>query len=128
PGDAHTNYLKLISGTSLEEDHCYEDDGSSEDGDYEDEMTTEESEEFDSVDSEDFDNEDQVPMIKLLQISMRRVVEEYDQHVKCSIDWMGANIIVSSVYAKCDERLREELWDNLRDISQKILPTLVYSR
>lgn len=58
PRDVHSNYLKLISGTSLEEDHdgeqvyiskhgqpaesSYDDDGSSEDFDYEDEMTMEE--------------------------------------------------------------------------------------
>lgn len=47
-----------------------------------------------------------------------RVIEETDQHVACSIDWEGTKILVSSVYAKCDAGLREELWDNLKDISQ----------
>ncbi|XP_019227829.1 PREDICTED: uncharacterized protein LOC109209105 [Nicotiana attenuata] len=31
---------------------------------------------------------------------------------------MGTNILVTSVYAKCDVGLREHLWNNLRDISQ----------
>ncbi|XP_019237051.1 PREDICTED: probable serine/threonine-protein kinase dyrk1 [Nicotiana attenuata] len=78
PGDVHNTYLKLISGTSLEEDKesedmyitnnshmaesSFEDDGeedSTEDGDYDDEMSTEESDEFESVYSESFQTEDQ---------------------------------------------------------------------
>ncbi|XP_019237050.1 PREDICTED: uncharacterized protein LOC109217274 [Nicotiana attenuata] len=31
---------------------------------------------------------------------------------------MGSNILVTSVYAKCEVVLREQLWNNLRDISQ----------
>ncbi|OIT35225.1 hypothetical protein A4A49_55909, partial [Nicotiana attenuata] len=46
------------------------------------------------------------------------VVEESDQQVTCIIEWMGTNILVTSVYAKCDVGLREHLWNNLRDISQ----------
>ncbi|XP_075112636.1 uncharacterized protein LOC142182308 [Nicotiana tabacum] len=30
------------------------------------------------------------------------VVEEFDQYVTCIIEWMGTNIVVTSVYAKCD--------------------------
>lgn len=45
------------------------------------------------------------------------VVYESDQHITCTIDWMGTNILVTSVYAKCDEGMREELWDNLKDVS-----------
>ncbi|KAJ8555300.1 hypothetical protein K7X08_012796 [Anisodus acutangulus] len=77
-GDAQNNYLKLISGTTLEEeqdnkdmytsnhDHLaessYNDDGdedNSEDGYYKDEMSSEESDEFESIDSESFLNDDQ---------------------------------------------------------------------
>ncbi|PHT83908.1 Beta-galactosidase 16 [Capsicum annuum] len=75
--NAHNNYLRLISGTSLEKDQAnedvimgthghlsessYEDDGaepSSKDEKYEDEMSSEESDEFESLDSESFHNED----------------------------------------------------------------------
>ncbi|XP_019233788.1 PREDICTED: uncharacterized protein LOC109214330 [Nicotiana attenuata] len=45
------------------------------------------------------------------------VVEDSDQQVTCIIEWMGTNILVTSVYAKCDAGLREHLWNNLRDIS-----------
>ncbi|XP_070014253.1 uncharacterized protein [Nicotiana sylvestris] len=77
-GDAHNTYLKLISGTILEEDKesenmyisnntqmaesSFEDDGeedNEEDGDYEDDMSIEETDDFESVDSESFQNEDQ---------------------------------------------------------------------
>ncbi|XP_060178312.1 protein SCD6-like [Lycium barbarum] len=79
PGEAQNNYLKLISGTSLEEDQdnsdvyvskqdlhsesSFEDeegdvDGSSDDRDYELEMSSEVSDEYASVDSESLhDNE-----------------------------------------------------------------------
>ncbi|KAM3361056.1 hypothetical protein P3S68_015910 [Capsicum galapagoense] len=75
--NAHNNYLRLISGTSLEKDQAnedvfmgtyghmskssYEDDGaepSSEDEKYEDEISFEESDEFESLDSESFHSED----------------------------------------------------------------------
>ncbi|KAF3617880.1 hypothetical protein FXO38_22677 [Capsicum annuum] len=71
PGDAHDNYLMLISGTNVEEDqnngviftetpdHIIDsssqdegEEGTSEDGDYEDEMSTEGSDDFESLDSE----------------------------------------------------------------------------
>ncbi|PHU19741.1 Beta-galactosidase 16 [Capsicum chinense] len=75
--NAHNNYLRLISGTSLEKDQAnedvfigthghmsessYEDDGaepSSEDEKYEDKISSEESDEFESLDSESFHSED----------------------------------------------------------------------
>ncbi|XP_060211692.1 uncharacterized protein LOC132639246 [Lycium barbarum] len=76
PGDAQHNYLKLISGTSLEEDQESdeifiskqghqsessseeEEEDSSEDQDYEEEMSTEVSDDYVSVDSESFNGED----------------------------------------------------------------------
>ncbi|OIT39616.1 hypothetical protein A4A49_30954 [Nicotiana attenuata] len=145
PGNVHNTYLKLISGTSLEEDQeredmyiannihmaesSFEDDAeedSTEDGSYEDEMSTKESDEFESVDSESFQNEEQ-PINHIIDehaaqlietFNSNALVEESDQQFTCSIDWMGTNILVTSIYAKCEAGLREQLWSNLRDVSQ----------
>ncbi|OIT28903.1 hypothetical protein A4A49_38525 [Nicotiana attenuata] len=68
-------------------------------------------------------------MVMLMPISIAKIwifwsnelnynmVEESDQQVTCIIEWMGLNILVTSVYAKCEAVMRE-LWNKLRDISQ----------
>ncbi|XP_059315605.1 uncharacterized protein LOC132066278 [Lycium ferocissimum] len=55
-----------------------------------------------------------------------RVVEETDQQATCLINWMGNNVLITTVYAKCDANLREALWDSMRDISVNYnLPWLI---
>ncbi|XP_019266147.1 PREDICTED: type-2 histone deacetylase 2-like [Nicotiana attenuata] len=111
PGDAHNTYLKLISGTSLEEDKesenmyisnniqmaesSFEDDGeedSEEDGDYEDDMSIEETDNFESVDSESFQNEDQP------------VNHTIDDHAALLIETFNSNALVEiNVSSKIDK-------------------------
>ncbi|XP_060200341.1 uncharacterized protein LOC132628591 [Lycium barbarum] len=45
------------------------------------------------------------------------ILEDKEQHVTCSIKYQEDTILLTVVYAKCDEQLRETLWDELRLIA-----------
>lgn len=47
------------------------------------------------------------------------MVEEDDQQVTCIINQDGVSLLISSVYAKCNDELRECMWDKLRVINAK---------
>ncbi|OIT07964.1 hypothetical protein A4A49_11053 [Nicotiana attenuata] len=104
PIDVHNTYLKLISGTSLEDDKesedmyisnnihmaesSFEDDGeedSANDSDYEDEMSTEESDEFESVDSESFQNEVQ-PINHTIDDHASQLIETFNSNALVEVN------------------------------------------
>ncbi|XP_059289936.1 uncharacterized protein LOC132043485 [Lycium ferocissimum] len=45
------------------------------------------------------------------------ILEDKEQHITCSIKYQEDTILLTVVYAKCDEQLRETLWDELRLIA-----------
>ncbi|XP_060182379.1 uncharacterized protein LOC132612052 [Lycium barbarum] len=45
------------------------------------------------------------------------ILEDKEQYVTCSIKYQEDTILLPVVYAKCDEQLRETLWDDLRLIA-----------
>ncbi|XP_016435434.1 uncharacterized protein LOC107761696 [Nicotiana tabacum] len=48
-----------------------------------------------------------------------RVVEESEQKVTCSFNWMGTNILITFVYVKCIADFRKDLWENVKNISDR---------
>ncbi|XP_060181961.1 uncharacterized protein LOC132611561 [Lycium barbarum] len=45
------------------------------------------------------------------------IIHDTEQHLTCTINTGNGKITVTAVYAKCEANLREELWDELRNMA-----------